>query len=339
MNIKKFLSRVYSIISIVSTLLIFSGIIVYIYGHIINDNKSDNNLIMNQIREEIGEDVIITIDTVDIHGFGNNSIIVATRDDNELAIHPKNKNAYNNNLLIFDSINNEFLQDMNDLFGMKSSYKETFSYRIWSENIQFIPRTEYVLDIIGDSTKEIIVKYDVFGSTYGANGTAIFKYSYDEEQYELIGTYPNNQKLETNIYDKFGNSIGFSAKYIKTVFNDDSKDDFSNEAIPCKSQEKKFNLNSGSIYSQEYWAVSSTLGKVLVTVNIDKYRQQETYINVYLPSYNGKELSWSLCYSENVVDFPRNITYSIDDIAKALVEIVGYQVTIIQPYHNVTEGY
>lgn len=330
LNIKKFFSKLYNIISILSTLLIFSGIIWYAYGHIVKNNQSDNDLIMDQIKEEIGEDKIIAIDGADIHGFGSNSIIVTTHSA-ELGLNQPD----NNNLLILDSINNELLKDMNDLLGRKSNYKVTFSYNISSKNIRFLPRTEYVLDIIGDSTKELIVKYYIWGSTYGGNGTAIFEYSYDEEKYKIIGTYPENKKINTRMYDESGDLIGFEAKKIKTVFKDKSITDKDvGKAIMCKSGKEEFNLNNGSGYNQEYWVRGSSMGTVLATVNNDKYGKKETYINIYQPLYDNKELSWNLVYSENVDDFPRWNEYSKDDLAKALIKIMDCRVSIIDPYYE-----
>lgn len=61
------LTKLYNIISIIATLTIFSGLILFLYGRIVKSNQSDNDLIMKQIKKEIGNDDIISLNTVDIH--------------------------------------------------------------------------------------------------------------------------------------------------------------------------------------------------------------------------------------------------------------------------------
>lgn len=102
------LTKLYNIISIIATLTIFSGLILFLYGRIVKSNQSDNDLIMKQIKKEIGNDDIISLNTVDIHGFGNNSIIVTTSSNQGI-------NNDSNNLLILDVVNNEILKGMNDI--------------------------------------------------------------------------------------------------------------------------------------------------------------------------------------------------------------------------------
>ncbi len=315
------LTKLYNIISIIATLTIFSGLILFLYGRIVKSNQSDNDLIMKQIKKEIGNDDIISLNTVDIHGFGNNSIIVTTSSNQGI-------NNDSNNLLILDVVNNEILKGMNDLFGTKSSYKTTFKYTLSSENIQFVPKVEYVLDILGDSTKEVIVKYYIWGSNYGANGTAIFAYSYEDEAYRLLGTYPDNVKLDLNIYDNDGKLVGKKAQIIESCFH---KTEANDSWIQCSDGKQEFNLNDSSIYSREYWIDSTYEGQELVTVNTD-YDLNLTYINVYKPYYDSADdtLAWNMLYSEYVSDFPRN--YTQNDLAKTLMDIMDSQIVFLDAY-------
>ena len=315
-----FFQNLYRIISIFSTLTIFSGLVLFLYGKMVKSNQSDNDLIMTQIKNELDDSEIYSITTTDIHGFGNNSIIVTAGnrswDEND-----------SNKIVILDLISNEILRNMDDLFGMRASYKTTFSYSLESENITFQPETEYVLDIIGDSTKEIIVKYFVEGSTYGANSTGIFRYSYENEKYQLIGTYPESKKMDVGIYDNNGNLIGFHAQKVFTDFNYVRNKDGS--YIQCFDGSDHFLLNAGSWYNREYWIDSSVLGRCLVTLNDDKYYENLTYINVYDPIYDKQDfsISWNLLYSENIKEFPH--TYSQDDLMRALMKILDGTITII----------
>lgn len=317
-----FLKNVYGIISVLSTITIFSGLVLFLYGRVVRNNISDNDLIMNQIKDEIGSYDIFSITTADIHGFGNDSIII-TAGSNDITV----KTA-ENKLLILDSLENEILRGMNDLVGMKPNYKTTFTYTLSNENIVFRPETEYILDIIGDSTKEIMVKYFVTGSTYGANVTGVYMYSYEEEKYELIGTYPENEKMNTSRYDDNGNIIEARAHMVNTHFNDGLSE--AENCIRCYDGSDYFLLTEGSWYSREYWVDNNIRGRMLVTINIDKYYNEETYMNIYETIYNkeNNNLSWNLLYSENIKDFPRN--YNKQDIMDALSNILDGTITILE---------
>lgn len=327
-NIRKMkmaLEMIYKVVSVVSTLTIFSGLVIYIYGHLVKNNQSDNDLIMNQITEEVNGEDIIGINVADIHGFGNNSIIVTTSNVNMVSYGE----GYRNNLVILDITENEVLHKMEDLLGLKSSYKTTFSYTILSDDIGFYPITEYVLDIIGDSTKEVIVKYYVFGSTYAANGTAIYTYSYKDSQYKLIGTYPENRKIDLYEYDNDGNYVMRRAQLIETGFKNDLVDE--NSAIKCYDKnDNRINLNHGKGNEHEYWIRSSIFGCALVTVNMDDRENNPTYINIYQPIYDSQEenLKWNLVYSEDVQGF--NSYYTEDDLVRVLMDIMQCQVTLVE---------
>lgn len=136
---KHIITKIYNIISVLATLTIFSGLILFLYGKIVKSNQSDNDLIMKQIKNETKEEKVISLNVADIHGFGSNSIIVTTTEDSGAGLG-------GNKLLILDSVDNEILRGMNDLLGIKSSYKTTFSYTLLSDGIHFVPETEYVID-------------------------------------------------------------------------------------------------------------------------------------------------------------------------------------------------
>lgn len=191
----KYLKKLYRIIEIVYTLSFFSFLLYFLIGCFFSDNQSDNDLIMKQIKEEISKNGEITsIYVDDIHGFGNNSIIATTQTIDY------NAGVETNKLIILDLVENTFLHNIHDPFGLKSSYKTTLSYSLDGENAVLVPEIEYVLDIDEDPTKEILVRYNYFGSQYGAYGPAIFKYSYEKMQYQLIGTYPVCGKLDLATY-------------------------------------------------------------------------------------------------------------------------------------------
>ena len=321
---KHLITKIYNIISVLATLTIFSGLILFLYGKIVKSNQSDNDLIMKQIKKEVKEEEVISLNVADIHGFGNNSIIVTTTEDSGTGLG-------SNKLLILDSVDNEILRGMNDLLGIKSSYKTTFSYTLLSDEIHFVPETEYVIDILGDSTKEIIVKYYVWGSNYSANATAIFAYSYKDEAYKIIGTYPENKKIDLIMYNSQGEIEERYAQIVETCFNKLEGNNYN--SIECTDGEKNFSLNCGSVYNHEYWIVSAGR-KEFVTVNYDRYGDEKTYINVYETIYDkdANALSWNVIYSEYVDNLSYN--YTQDELAKELMDIMDLPVTFIESYSN-----
>lgn len=308
LNWKKLLHNTYQIISVISTLAVFTGTIYFVIGKVTNNNQSDNDLIMRQIKADIGENQqIVNIEVEDIHGFGNDSIIVTTANEN---IDAK---ADNNKLVILETVENEILNSMNDWLGLKSNYRITFSYGLIADDMLLYPEINCVSDILGDSAKEILINYYVWGSTYGAYYTAVYKYSYELEKYELVGSYPIVNKHDVSEYDEEGNIWSSRAQNVVTKFNDLSCED--KEVYKFTDYEKSFNLTSYSYYCRDYWAEFSNMSKVLVVVKRDKW-EEEALINVYHPSYDEIEdkLNWRVIYSENTADLSED--YTKDELAK-----------------------
>lgn len=306
----RFLKGLYGIASVVSTLTIFLGGLYYFWGHITNNNQSDNDLIMQQIKDEIcGDEQIINIENVDIHGFGSNSIIVTSCNAESLNWDGKD----NNKLVIMDCVENEILHSMNDLFGTKSSYKPTFRYSVEAEGMHLYPTINCVSDIFGDSTKEILINYYVWGSTYGSYFTAIFRYSYEHEKYEIVGTYPIVEKSNLIQYDEKGNIVYNKCLMVDTEFNQTICDN--KEVYEFCDFDKLFNLTEYSGYCRDYWAEFSNLGRMLVVVKDDRY-SDEVLVNCYQPLWEEKEkkLKWNTIYSEYTSEISKD--YTKGDLAK-----------------------
>lgn len=53
------------------------------------------------------------------------------------------------------------LRKMNDFWGIKSSYKTTHNYSIYCDDVCFIPKTRYIIDIVGDKTKQKKLLYNI----------------------------------------------------------------------------------------------------------------------------------------------------------------------------------
>ena len=330
----QYLKKFYHIIEVVYTLSFFSFLLYFVIGCFVHDNQSDNDLIMKQIKEEITEEGEITSIIVDdVHGFGNISIIATTRTLDY------DKDAETNKLIILDLVENKVLNSLHDPFGLKSSYKTTFSYSIDVEGAVPDPVIEYVLDIVGDSTKEIMVRYYYWGSTYGAYGPAIFKYSYEAMEYQLIGTYPMCEKLDLATYTEDGSISGFSTEIIETPFFNSDEDFSMLQVMECTRENTYFNLSDYSMtLSRSYWATGD-FGTVLVVLQLDQeapqdYWQRKSsdyYVNIYQPMYNSEEdmIKWNAIFSE-YCDESVDI-WNQDSIESFICKKFNHEIKILTP--------
>lgn len=280
------------------------GLLLFAYGKISGDNRSDNDLLRKQIDENKGEGKITSILREDIHGFGNDSIIVTIGNQEFMSQNIQNK------LIIMDTVQNDILRKMNDFLNLKSPYKVRFSYvlknKLRDESVDLHPRIDSVIDIIGDSDfdKEIIVKYGVFGhkpkEMENINYVAIFRYSYQKTKYELIGTYPLCEKLNLRTYKEDGTGYSIDVQEIHTDFSNISGK--GKTSLLFFDDEKQFSLTE--MYNMEYrdfWVDSKVWGKVLVIAKLDRDKWT-MLVNCYYPVFDEKtcELSWNAIYSEEM---------------------------------------
>ena len=92
-----------------STLTIFSALIFFIIGKTKLGNINDDDLTMHRIRSQLPDNLTISdIHLEDIHSLGNDSMIVLAVDDNMSEIA--------NQLLIFDKVDNNILNQVNNPF-------------------------------------------------------------------------------------------------------------------------------------------------------------------------------------------------------------------------------
>lgn len=299
LRIWSYIKKMNNCFQTIITYLVFSGVILFFIGYITNNNESDNNLIMSQIQNAVGNGKIDFICKEDLHGFGHDSILVTIDNKEKMSQDVQNK------FIIMDTVENKILHDMNDPLGFKSSYKITFSYVLECEIIDLHPKVENVFNMIKDEdcAKEIVVKYGIREHGFGENinYVAIFKYSYDKTRYEIIGTYPICEKLDlTEEYQEGNKKIkDTTPKIIRTGFNDDS--DYQKEGLlRCYDDEKKFYLTGYSNQNyRECWATTKFHGNVLIIMQIDR-NNMTALTNCYCPIYDNDELLWNAVYSEYI---------------------------------------
>lgn len=266
------------------------------------DNQSDNDLIISEIGKIIGSGKITSILQEDIHGFGIPSIIVTIGNEENLSQDIQNK------FIILDSVQNKILNNKNDLLGLKSPFKVTFEYTLYdkirNETVDLHPQIESIIDIIGetDLAKEIIVKYGFHGVKPAANVNyvAVFRYSYEKAKYELIGTYPQCEKLNLTTYVKDGNKETYT-RDDQMVYTDFKKSKSDNNFL-FFDEDKQFHLTemSSSIY-RDFWLETQRVGKVLVIAKLD-LDNWRALVNCYCPIFdeNSYELSWRAIFSEEI---------------------------------------
>lgn len=298
-KIIKVVHLIFNVITVFTTFIAFIGVPIYIYGLVTKRNISNNNLIMEQILEETEGGEITSIDTSDIHGFGYNSIIVSIANEDYMSKNVKNK------LIIMDFIDGSILRKMNDLFEFKSAYRTTFSFTL-HDNIstEFYPKINYVMDIIGGTSKEIIVRYGVHKQNSPASNIylyAIFQYSYDREKFELMGTYPQVEKYDLVTEYVEGNKYYISRKAKRIITNFHSMYNNPKGVVPCYDDDNNhFNItpfiNQGDM---QFWVYNKNYGNMLVLASVDM-EEKKVLINCYEPtlSDNENEIEWLVEYSE-----------------------------------------
>lgn len=312
-QIKSIGKLVYSIISIISTLAVFSAVLLYAFGKIGGGALSDDALIMKNIREQMPENLgINSIHMEDIHGFGNESMIVLASDD----VGDKT----NNQLLIFDTVNNSILQKINYLFGYGSNYKMVYSFSLDDPRLDTKFSMGYYLEIIdiidltGDLSKEIVVKFmPVPPGTSGYYEVAIFTYSYENQGYMLLGTYPS-----AGLYDLDEHRTNI---YAGSVFHD---------STACLSNlygsEPLFNLEWSTMDDHDFFTSNYSVylirTKMIWGEDESHVDPHQHIISVFQPWYNDEsgELMWRVVFSDIMTE---KVPYCSREIVAAFLEEKG----------------
>lgn len=292
-NIQPYIQFAYSFISVLSTLAIFSAVVMFLIGKTRLGDACDDDLTMQRIKKKLPDNLTMSkIYMRDIHGLGNDSMIV-------LAVDNEEDSRMANQLLIFDRIENDILNQFNNLFGYGSNYR--LSYKFSLKDLYYETTQGYELEFIdlveltGDISKEIVVKFMPYPAGNGAYySIGIFSYSYEKHTYELIGTYPPPGRQEVN-------------KTISTVFHaaDGYQSNYYNN-----NENKLFRLEYGSKYDNDFFAKAEHFATVLIRTarvwgdegNADPHRFD---ISMFSPVYDSdvKELKWEVLFSKETDEY------------------------------------
>ncbi len=287
---------VVSVATVLSSLSIVIGVIIYIWGKISSSDMSENDLIMRQIRSEIGDSKIESMNVADIHGFGVESIIITATDDE----YSKAKGK----LMVLDLVDNKMLKSVNDPFGLKSSYKTMFVNTMSSDGMGLTPNRVNIVNLNQDPSREFVVSYRVWGSTYGASFPVIYGYSYDNIRYEVIGTLPIPYYQDVRYYDTDGNVIGHRAIYYKTPIDGYYGDEISVSTYVSTVSDgaNQYELPCYSRSCYYYWLKSRNYDENCLAVVYRSNNMKLYNINIYIPAYKDEQLEWGLIDSVNNIE-------------------------------------
>lgn len=296
--LKQVLKTTYQFISIISTFSIMFGLILFFYGRFTLFNKTDDDLIIESIKKGLGDYSIEQIIRADLHGLGNESIIVVAETGNYIdfpegtypegvSVQPRSK------LLFYDQINNSFLQSVYNLFGYGSQYSLRYSFAVSDSfttvNTAYKAEIVDVIDLTYDGRPEIIVQFSFFPGSAGIILHGIFSYSVQAQSYYLIGTLP-----------------GFSEENLGKVIKSDL---FSGENLPYSNyfdESLQFDLGLTSLLDVDFFLeTANSVYLVRTTHTIEDGESNGDphthYIHLYMAhDYSPGSLYWEYCYTEEI---------------------------------------
>lgn len=274
-RLKMCIRKVYFAISVISTLSVFSVFLYAFIGLFYNTTKSDNDIIIEQVYDKLeGGEKIEAVKFVDLHGLGDESIVLVTGGSDS--------RSEMNRVLILEKLTNGFFSKIFNPFGFESEYITKFSYYNNELGWVSVNDIEYVDHISSNITKDIVISYMYFGTTYGAREYVIIGYSEEDQSYHIIGTYPPVFKMDgLSTYDDVGKvtSSYYKEVNIKDFYESDSfEQQYSNLCVPI-------------------WMEDSYGYKTLMVVSTYK-QAKECLVNLYCPRLKDGKLVWDIFFSE-----------------------------------------
>ena len=299
--------KTYMVISVFSTLTIFSAVLLFAIGQLGLESSCDDDLIMHNIEKQIPDNLEITsITTQDIHGFGNDSLIVLAANANT------EKGSSANQLLVFDKVDNGVLNQIYNFAGYGSNYKLSYMFSLVSEdNNEFFPfgyalKLLDVVELTGDTSKELVVMFmPIPPGTSGYYQIGIFSYSYDKQSYYLVGTYPPVSGYDLNQ----DNDIHYWNIPAPTVLHTGN-----NSQSNLYDDNERFELEFGTYDDNDFY-IESNNGLLLVRTQMiwgeESHPEPHRHvISVFDPQYNQEkdELEWNVVFSKETTEYTRYCT-------------------------------
>lgn len=305
------LQRIYQIAGVISTLTIFTAVVLFIAGKIGLETASDDDLIMRDVRKQIPDNLTIAdISVEDIHGFGNESLIVLADDTDRYYDEDSRNSRSANQLLVFDKVENSILNQVYNFAGYGSNYKLSYMFSLSSEYLEselagYMIELMDIVELTGDTSRELVVKFMMCppGSA-GIYEIGVFSYSFDRQAYDLIGTYP-----PAGVYslDEGGR------KPAPTVFHSETAEHYN-----FYDKRVCFRLEEGSDLTCSFFAEGDD-GAVLVRADAiwgdgESRRDPHRYVvSVFQPRFNQQtaELEWKVVFSKETAEYIEFCTQEI----------------------------
>lgn len=312
----KMTKKLYMIISVISTLTIFSAVLLFAVGQLGLESSCDDDLIMQNIKKQIPDNLeISSITTQDIHGFGNDSLVVLAADANA------EDESSANQLLIFDKVDNGVLNQIYNFAGYGSNYKLSYMFSLVSENEEFKPfgyalELLDVVELTGDTSKELVVMFMAIPpGTSGYYQIGIFSYSFEKQAYYLVGTYPPVGGYDLNQ----DNGIYYWNTPAPTILHSKNASQYN-----LYNENERFNLEYGTYDDNDFY-IEYNGGVLLVRTQMiwgeESHPEPHRHIiSVFDPQYNPKkdELEWNVIFSKETTEYTRYCTeeFVIDFLKK-----------------------
>lgn len=285
---------------------IFSALILFCIGRLGIERTSDDDLIMRNINAQLSDTVkISSITTSDIHGFGNDSIIVLAENEYIGSENLGNDTITANQLFIFDKIENDLLNKSYNLFGYGSNYglKYTFSlqsdfseFAYWGYSVKLLDMVE----LTGDTSKELIVKFEPIPSgTSGYYYIGVFSYSFETNSYYILGTFPAADKYELGAYYR-------GSEPVTTVFHSRNASQYNSFGSEAKFQLEQGTADDNDFFIQnDYGTIFLVRTKMIWGEGEGHPSPHRHIVSVFYPNYNleNDELEWRVIFSEETDEY------------------------------------
>lgn len=290
-NIKK----VNHVISIISSYSIFFGIFLFLIGSVGRLNIVEDDLLLNDIKKQLPKNSkISSVLKDDIHGFGNETIIVSAVN--------RNKNFDNvrqspNQLFIYDKVENDILRYLYRPLGIGSSYHLKYKLSL-SDNEGDVMLNDLddikFIDLTGDMFKEVIATFNSIGASDGVDLPCII--SWIDGSYRFIGSFPSGYE------DYLENT--------ESLKNDLKKTHTQNELYywNASARDEKIYLNGCMRSFNWFFLDADEDGNDELIVCAWQWRENESRgsehfyrIDIYKPSYDSAKsnfLEWDLLFSK-----------------------------------------
>ena len=241
----------------------------------------------------------------DIHGFGNESIIVFACSDYIKDDDGSGQSLTTaNQLLIFDKIDNNILNQIYNLYGLGSNYKLSYIFSLVDPYAVGGHSFGYSLDLIdtveltGDLSKEIVVKFQAEpAGSAGYYKIGIFSYSFEQQCYYMLGTFPPSKKYqrdEDNDWLPGSSSTTFhESEETQTNYYDNSK---------------SFHLESGTEDDIDFFIrtdYNTYLVRTLMIWDDNGHPGPHRHVvSVFVPVYDPitNELEWTVFFPQETED-------------------------------------